>query len=563
MKDAVVTALSFLPLKKEELAKRIEAPKDPSKGDFALPCFTLAGELKQPPAEIAKNIAEQVVPGEFFERIVAEGPYVNFFTNKIKLAGEVIDRVRKEGNLFGSQKIKERAFIEISSPNTNKPLHLGHIRNIILGQAMTNIMRHMGNTVIVTAINNDRGVHICKSMLAYDKFGNGVTPEKMNRKPDHFVGDYYVKFAQKAKENPELEIEAQTYLQQWETGDKKMHILWKQMRDWALAGFTETYKKFNVHFDTQAFESEIYKHGKDVVQSGLAQNVFIQRPDGSIYADLTQEKLGEKTLLRKDGTSIYVTQDLYLAQQRHKELDFNKGYYVVATEQNHHFRVLFTLLKKLGHSWADKLYHLNYGLVHLESGRMKSREGTVVDADNVLEEMTELAMQEVESRYPELHADEAHDRAFAIAMAALRYYFLKVERLRDVTFKPKESLRFDGDTGPYLLYSYARSQSILRKANYNAKLTFSVGEYLEEQEKALVRELAHFPDIVKHAYEAHAPNVIANYAFTLAKTYSDFYHTCQVIGSDKEAFRLHLVHTFGHVMKNALNLLGIPVIAQM
>lgn len=567
MKQAVSKLLAqHLSLSTEALEALLETPKGVQHGDIAFPCFTLAKTWKKAPAQIAHELAAQLSSSlkaaKEFEKIEAAGPYVNFFIDKQLLAQQTLQAVLKQREKYGSTKLQRKVVIEFPSPNTNKPLHLGHARNIIMGQAVTNILRFTGARVIVTNLNNDRGIHICKSMLAYEKFGKSDTPQKAKRKPDHFVGDYYVRFAQAAKEHPALEQEAQTCLQRWEAGDKQTRALWKKMNSWALKGFEKTYTLFGLTIDKDYYESDIYDKGRDIVLAGFRKGIVTKNSDGALIIDLSAQELGEKVLLRADGTSIYITQDIYLALLKHKEFAFDVSMYIAASEQNYHFKALFATLEKLGYPWAKKLYHLNYGMVHLESGRMKSREGNVIDSDNLIEEMKTLARGEIEHRYPALSKKEKEQRTHAITMAALRYYFLKVDRTKDITFKPEESLSFEGDTGPYLLYSYARARSILRKAHYNLKKKYTIGA-ISDTEKALITHVTHFPDIVQKAYASFAPALIATYAFQLAQTFNEFYHHEKVIGSQEEAFRLRLVDAFSQVLKNALALLNITVLEKM
>lgn len=561
MVKEIIKSLEFTGLGNKKLGELIEVPKDFTKGDYAFPCFILAKEQKKNPVEIAKNIASKIKMKNF-EKVEAFGGYVNFFVNQKEFAKEIIGKISKEKACYGSQRNNEKVVIELSSPNSNKPLHLGHARNIILGQSVGKINEFVGNKVKLVTVNNDRGVHICKSMIAYDKFGNGNTPEKSGKKSDHFVGEFYVKFAKESKKNKKLEEEAQECLRKWERGDKKTLKLWEKVNDWAFEGFAKTYKEFELNFDKEYFESDIYLSGKKVVMKALKDKKVFRKEDGAIYADLNKQGLGEKVLLRGDGTSIYITQDLYLAQKRQKDFKFDKMIYVVANEQDYHFKVLFELLKKFGYSWNNKLEHLNYGLVHLESGRMKSREGTVVDIDELIDTLKKIATKEIEERYKKLHADEVANRAFAISMAALRYYFLKIDKRKDTTFKPKESLSFEGDTGPYLLYSYTRALSVLEKANYRKQKKFEIGK-VEECERKLIKELSRFPEIVDKAYKESSPNLIANYCFEIAKTFSKFYQDCPIIGNEEEQFRLKLTDCFSQVMKNSLHLLGIVVIPEM
>lgn len=559
--EIIKQLFKHLSINKQQLNSLIEIPPSPELGDYAFPCFTLAKTMKKSPNEIAQELAKKITSKEF-EKVEAKGSYVNFFLNKQKIAEQTISKILKEKNKYGSQKIKESSLVETPGPNTNKPLHIGHARNIILAQSLQKLLQFVGNNVKIVNINNDRGIHVCKSMLAYDKFGKNETPESQRKKSDHFVGDFYVKFAQEVRNNPSLEQEVQEYLKKWEQGDKKVLATWKKMNTWAFQGFKETYKKFNLKIDKEYYESKTYKQGKEIVFEQFRKGNVKKKEDGAFYVDLSSQGLGEKVLLRADRTSIYITQDLYLAVQRKKEFKFDKMFYVVANEQIYHFNTLFTLLKLFGYKWANKLVHYNYGLVHLESGRMKSREGTVVDSDDLIAELESLAWKEIETRFPEINRKEKESRAEKIALAALRYYFLKVERGKDMLFKPEESINFEGNTGPYLLYAYARAKSILRKANYKKKTKLKIPE-LEPSEKILLTQLASFPETVAKAHEALAPNLIANYAHQLSQTFNEFYHSNKVIGSENEDFRLALVDAFSQVLKNSLNLLAIETLENM
>ncbi len=561
MKELIIFSLvEHIALSKERIAELIEIPKDTSHGDYTFPCFVLAAQYKKNPVQIAQELAGKIT-GDEFEKIEARGPYLNFFLNRSLLAQQTLKKILKEKEQYGTRKIKERIVIEFPSPNTNKPLHLGHARNIITGQAVTNLLEFTGNKVQVTNLYNDRGVHICKSMVAYEKFGKGDSPEKAKRKSDHLVGDYYVKFAQAAKENPDFEKEAQESLKKWESGDKKTLELWKKMNDWAFKGFEKTYKLFDLKIEKNYYESNLYNRGKEIVLEGVKKGIVKKKEDGAFFIDLTPYGMGEKILLRADGTSIYTTQDIYLAILKYEEFKFNRSLYVCASEQNYHFKALFKMLELLGYPWAKNLVHVSYGMVNLESGRMKSREGNVVDSDNLVQEMKDMASEEIEKRHKELSQKEKDYRSKTIAMAALRYYFLKVDITKDVTFKPEESLSFEGDTGPYLLYTYARAQSILAKAQKVKKK--SALPQLTDKEKQLIIYLTTFPQVVSSAYNSLAPNLIANYAYHLAQKFNEFYHSHQVIGSEQEAFRLALVEAFAQVLKNALSLLGIPVLKKM
>jgi arginyl-tRNA synthetase len=561
MKDQIIKSLSKLTGQKEEfISSLIEVPKDFALGDYAFPCFNLSKQLKKNPVDIAKEIAEKLNE-PLFEKVKSQGPYVNFFINRSYLAKEVVKSILKEREKYGSLNIKESAVIEFPSPNTNKPLHIGHARNIVLGQSVSNILRFCGNDLKTVNLNNDRGVHICKSMIAYEMYGKNDTPKKSKIKSDHFVGNYYVTFSKKVVEQPDLEKKAQEYLQKWERKDKYVFSLWKKMNSWALKGFNETYKKFNLKFDKEYFESDIYNKGKIIAQEALEKKVASKKSDGAIFINLSNEGLGEKIILRSDGTSIYITQDLFLAQQKEKDFKLDKSIIVSATEQNYHFKVLFSILKKLGKKWADKSIHLNYGMVNLESGRMKSREGNVVDSDDLIKELEDLASNEIIKR-ENIPTKESKKRAKIIALCALRYYFLKVDRIKDVVFKPEESISFEGDTGPYLLYTYARARSILSKAKYKESLNFT-SQNISAEEKQLLLHLSKFKEIVFNSYNQLAPNLIANYTFHLAQLFNEFYHKSQVIGSKEEKFRLCLVDASSQVIKNALLLLGISTLEKM
>ncbi len=546
-----------------EIAALNGVPKESSMGDYALPCFPLVKKFKKNPVEIAREIAGKLGNATGFEKIEAVNGYVNFFVDKKKVAVEVLNKIEVEKDRYGASKEGKgkKIIVEFASPNTNKPLHLGHLRNISIGQSVSNILDFYKNKVIKTSINNDRGVHICKSMIAYEQFGNGTTPEKEGKKSDHFVGNYYVLFNKKAREDKNYEMMAQECLRKWEMNDKKTVELWKKMNAWALEGFKKTYKILGVVFDKEYYESKIYKKGKEIVELGLKKNMFSKKDDGAVVINLENEGFGEKVLLRSDGTSIYITQDLYLAKLRHDEFKMDGGIYVVANEQDYHFKVLFSILKKLGFKFADKLHHLSYGMVELPEGKMKSREGNVVDADDLIKNMQDLAKEELKKRYS-LPKKELEERSLKITLAAIKYNLLKIDIAKNIVFNPREAIHFEGDTGPYLLYSYARARSILRKTGKKISGKFEVKE-INDKERVLINELNGFPEVVAHAYNGFAPNLIANYAFSLAQTFNEFYHSSQVIGSDEESFRLKLVSCFAQVLKNALYLLGIGVVEEM
>ena len=425
----------------QEINEKIEIPPDSLMGDFAFPCFFFSSKLRKNPNEIALKIKNEIKksPKEISE-IKVSGAYLNFFVNKKILAVNIIKEIIKENKRYGSNNSEkgEKISVEFPSPNTNKPLHLGHLRNMAIGESVSRILEFSGGKVFRNSLNNDRGIHICKSMIAYEKYGGNKTPESAKTKSDHFVGDYYVLFSE--KKIPEEY--AQEMLIKWENKNKKIIALWKKMNKWALDGFKETYKKYEIKLDKEYFESEIYLEGKEIVEQGLKKEIFRKKPDGSIFIDLNNEKLGEKIVLRADGTSIYITQDLYLAKLKFDELKINSSIYVVGNEQDYHFNVLVSILKKLGFSFADKIKHLSYGMVVLPEGRMKSREGKVVDADDLIEEIRRLAKKELISRSA-LSQKKLELRSLKIALASIKYFLLKTDINKDMLFNPEESIRFD------------------------------------------------------------------------------------------------------------------------
>ncbi len=478
--------------------------------------------------------------------------------------------------------------VEYSSPNTNKPLHLGHIRNNLLGYALSNIIAANGNRVVKTNIVNDRGIHICKSMLAWLKWGNGVTPESSKKKGDHLIGDYYVEFDKHykaelgelmaqgmSKEEAEaaspLMAEAREMLVKWEAGDVQVRKLWETMNGWVYEGFDETYRKLGVSFDKIYYESDTYLVGKETVLDGLQKGVFYRRPDESVWADLSGDGLDEKLLLRSDGTSVYMTQDIGTAQLRFRDYPIDKMVYVVGNEQNYHFQVLSLLLDKLGFSWGKGLVHFSYGMVELPEGKMKSREGTVVDADDLMEEMIATARetsQELGGKLDGLTPEEAAEINRIIGLGALKYFMLKVDARKNMLFNPKESIDFNGNTGPFIQYTYARTRSIERKAAESEIVveTASVPAGISEKECSIIRMLNEYPSVVRQAGSDYSPSSIANYAYELAKEYNQFYHDYSILREediDIKAFRILLTRNVGKVIKSAMNLLGIEVPERM
>ena len=486
--------------------------------------------------------------------------------------------------------------IEYSSPNTNKPLHLGHVRNNLLGNALANIVAANGNKVVKTNIVNDRGIHICKSMLAWKKYGNGETPETSGKKGDHLVGDYYVSFDKhykaevkelmakftaqgmsddeakaKAEAESPLMQEAREMLVKWEAGDPEVRGLWEMMNNWVYAGFDETYKKMGVGFDKIYYESNTYLEGKEKVMEGLEKGFFYKKEDGSVWADLTAEGLDHKLLLRGDGTSVYMTQDIGTAKLRFADYPINKMIYVVGNEQNYLFQVLSILLDKLGFEWGKSLVHFSYGMVELPEGKMKSREGTVVDADDLMEEMIATAKETSQElgKLDGLTQEEADDIARIVGLGALKYFILKVDARKNMTFNPKESIDFNGNTGPFIQYTYARIQSVLRKAAESGIVIseqIPAGIELSEKEEGLIQMVADFAAVVKQAGEDYSPSIIANYTYDLVKEYNQFYHDYSILREENEAvkvFRIALSANVAKVVRLGMNLLGIEVPSRM
>lgn len=540
-----------------EFTTLITIPPDPKLGDYAFPCFKLGGN----PKEAAEKLKAKLKLPEFIERVEVAGPYLNFYLNKELLTKQTLTNVHTKKNKYGQGNQKKVMVVEFCSPNTNKPLHLGHVRNMALGDAMCNLLSFQGNNVHPVEIVNDRGVHICKSMLAYQRWGNKKQPDK---KTDHFVGDYYVLFAQKAKEDPELEKEAQEMLIKWEQGDKEVKALWKMMNTWVLEGFKQTYARFGIKFEKEYYESEFYVHGKEIAQEGLKKGIFFTDETGAVMIDLEKYGLGKKAVLRADGTSIYLTQDLYLAELRQKDYHFNQLLYIVANEQNLHFKQLFKVLELLGREYAKNLHHLSYGMVNLPTGKMKSREGTVVDADDILNELSALAEQEVLKRYEHLSKEEVKKRGEFIALGAIKFFMLKTDAVKEMIFNPQESISFEGETGPYIQYTHARACSILRKAPPTS-VVVDYSLLKEKEEQALVRLIYNFPEQAGKAAEQHKPHLITNYLMSLSQAFNESYHAHQVIIDDEKLMsaRLKLVDSVRQVLENGLNLLGIHAPEEM
>lgn len=637
--QSAVQELFGINLEKVEL----QATRKDFEGDITMVIFPLLKLIKGNPVELGNKIGQYLVDNAgivtrynvvagFLNIVIADSYYINFF-NDIK--GD-----EHFGYVTPAQDGKA-VMVEYASPNTNKPLHLGHVRNVLLGYSVANIIKASGTKVYKTQVVNDRGIHICKSMLAWEKFGNGETPETSGLKGDKLVGKYYVEFEKafqaeysewleteegeaeflkdkntsladkfETKEGakkiyPELSEdgedsvdffadeslkkqfksnfkdkyfnkysqlgeEAREMLRKWEAGDEAVVALWEKMNGWVYKGFDATFEAIGVDFDKNYYESNTYLLGKDIVDAGLEKGVFYKKEDGSVWIDLTPDGLDEKLVLRKDGTSVYITQDLGTAVQRVKDFpDVGGMVYTVGNEQDYHFKVLFLILKKLGYDWAEHLYHLSYGMVDLPSGKMKSREGTVVDADDLISEMTETA-QKIAEELGKLdgYSDEEKARLYKIiGLGALKYYILKVDPKKRILFDPKESVDFAGNTGPFIQYTYARIQSLLRRADFDVTVTLAPEQInLHEKEKELLKQVAHFPEVVQSAAAGHSPALVANYTYDLVKEYNSFYQSIPVLGAEAEnekVFRVQLSKKVGETIKSAFSLLGIDVPERM
>ena len=577
---------------------QIQKTKKEFEGHLTLVVFPFLKMSRKGPEQTAQEIGEYL---KVNEPAVAAFNVIKGFLNLTIASATWIDLLNEiqADEQYGLVKATETSplvMIEYSSPNTNKPLHLGHVRNNLLGNALANIVAANGNKVVKTNIVNDRGIHICKSMLAWKKYGNGETPETSGKKGDHLVGDYYVSFDRhykaevkelmtefaaqgmsedeakaKAEAASPLMQEAREMLVKWEAGDPEIRGLWEMMNNWVYAGFDETYRKMGVSFDKIYYESNTYLEGKEKVMEGLEKGFFFKKEDGSVWADLTAEGLDHKLLLRGDGTSVYMTQDIGTAKLRFQDYPINKMIYVVGNEQNYHFQVLSILLDKLGFEWGKSLVHFSYGMVELPEGKMKSREGTVVDADDLMEEMIATAKETSQElgKLDGLTQEEADDIARIVGLGALKYFILKVDARKNMTFNPKESIDFNGNTGPFIQYTYARIQSVLRKAAESGIVVpgqIPAGIELSEKEEGLIQMVADFAAVVKQAGEDYSPSIIANYTYDLVKEYNQFYHDFSILREENEAvkvFRIALSANVAKVVRLGMSLLGIEVPSRM
>ena len=577
---------------------QLQKTKKEFEGHLTLLVFPFLKMSRKGPEQTAQEIGEYLKANE--PAVAAFNVIKGFLNLTIASATwiELLNEIQADEQ-YGLVQVTDASplvMIEYSSPNTNKPLHLGHVRNNLLGNALANIVAANGNKVVKTNIVNDRGIHICKSMLAWKKYGNGETPETSGKKGDHLVGDYYVSFDKhykaevkelmakftaqgmsddeakaKAEAESPLMQEAREMLVKWEAGDSEIRGLWEMMNNWVYAGFDETYKKMGVSFDKIYYESNTYLEGKEKVMEGLEKGFFYKKEDGSVWADLTAEGLDHKLLLRGDGTSVYMTQDIGTAKLRFADYPINKMIYVVGNEQNYHFQVLSILLDKLGFEWGKSLVHFSYGMVELPEGKMKSREGTVVDADDLMEEMIATAKETSQElgKLDGLTQEEADDIARIVGLGALKYFILKVDARKNMTFNPKESIDFNGNTGPFIQYTYARIQSVLRKAAESGIVIpeqIPAGIELSEKEEGLIQMVADFAAVVKQAGEDYSPSIIANYTYDLVKEYNQFYHDYSILREENEAvkvFRIALSANVAKVVRLGMNLLGIEVPSRM
>lgn len=554
----------------------IETPSDLSFGDIALPCFQFAKILKKSPNEISKDLSQELIKylkskeslKSLIEEINSIGPYINFKINKKTIINDLYNSIKNKSFPFiQNSDVKKTIMIEYSSPNLNKPQHLGHLRNNFLGYSLSKILEETNNKVIKSNLYNDRGVGVCEAMYAYMYLTDKKDPG--DQKPDHYVGDLYVLFQKEKKKNPDLEEEAKKLLKRYEEKDPRVLEVWKKITSWVEQGYKETYELIGSKFDVIYRESEIYEEGKKIVYEGLKKGIFIKK-DGAIIAPLTQKNLPDKVLIKKDGTSLYMTQDIALAKKKFQDFDLDLSVYVVASEQELHFKQLFEICEMLGIAPKEKLYHLSYGIVQLPEGKMKSREGTVVDADFLIQDLINMAKEEINKREnteKSTNPDEKEkqDLAKKIALGAIKFYLLKTEPKRDVIYDPKESLSFDGETGVYLQYTYARIKSILRKyeSNFNNSIKdITLKKILEsvemnEDEKILSSMLSQFDDLIKQSAENFKPSFIANYLIKLAQAYNSYYHRYQILNSQEREFRIVLSLIIGETIKKGLDLLDI------
>lgn len=562
-----------------------QATKKEFEGNLTIVVFPFLKASRKAPEATADEIGQWLTANE---PIVEKFNVIKGFLNisiKPSFWVETLSEIA-QAEKFGIKEADEHSdlvMVEYSSPNTNKPLHLGHVRNNLLGYSLSQILKANGHKVVKTNIVNDRGIHICKSMLAWKKWGNGATPESVGKKGDHLIGDFYVAFdkhykeelkelmasglsQEEAEQQSPLMLEAREMLRKWEQGDKEVRSLWSMMNEWVYAGFDDTYKRMGVDFDKIYYESDTYLEGKDLVLGGIEKGIMYRKDDNSVWADLTADGLDHKLLLRGDGTSVYMTQDIGTAKLRYQDFPIDKMVYVVGNEQNYHFQVLALLLDKLGFKWGKDLTHFSYGMVELPEGKMKSREGTVVDADDLMDEMIHSAAEASAERLKDVSQEEAAEIARIIGLGALKYFLLKVDPRKNMTFNPKESIDFNGNTGPFIQYTYARIQSVLRRAEQSELGCITGSPIPSDKEIALIQKIADFPSIVEEAGRTYSPALIANYCYDLAKEYNQFYHDYSILKEEDKAtrqLRLLISCITARTLKDATALLGIEMPSRM
>lgn len=542
----------------------LESPKDPSHGDIAFPCFTLAKQLQKSPVQIAQDIVSQIDTDEIISSAVATWPYINFFVQPVYLAKKVIGSVLKQKHDYGRGERKdEKIVIESPSPNTNKPLHLWHVRNMLLGNALDAICLFAWYESIKVEVVNDRGIHICKSMLAYKLFADNAEPDK---KSDHFVGDWYVRFAQEAEKDPALDGQAKIMLKNREEGDTDVHALRKKMNTRAIDGFKTTYQRYGTRIDKHYYESDIYQEGKKIIMEWLDKWIFVRDPKWNIAFPVTKKdgEISYFVVLRADDTAVYATQDIALAAQREKDYHMDRMVYIVGNEQADYFKTLFLVLEALGYSFATWSYHLSYGMIALPDGKMKSRTGNVVDADTLADDMHKQSADLLRERYTELSDEDITAKAETIALAAIKFFMLKYDVVKDFVFDPAQSLSFDGETWPYMLYTYARCTQIIAKASVSID-NFDEALLQEEWERKLLLHLANFADIISKAAQDYKPDLVARYILDLTQLFNRYYQQTHIIVEDTslQAARVALVMSVQQVLENALNLLGIETVEKM
>ena len=569
----------------EDSQIQLQKTRPEFEGNITLVVFPFVKLARKAPAQVAAEIGEELVKSDIVAKYNAVQGFLNLVIDDAFWIKQ-LEAIDADEN-YGQQPARDKLMmVEYSSPNTNKPLHLGHVRNNLLGYSIAKIQEANGWKVVKTNIVNDRGIHICKSMLAWLKYGNGETPESSGKKGDHLIGDYYVRFDKEykaqiaelmakgldeetAKKDAPLILEAQKMLRKWEANDPEVRALWAKMNEWVYAGFDETYQRMGVSFDKIYYESNTYLEGKSEVEKGLASGQFYRREDGSVWADLTKDGLDEKLLLRSDGTSVYMTQDIGTAKLRFQDFPIDKMVYVVGNEQEYHFKVLSILLDRLGFPFGKELVHFSYGMVELPNGKMKSREGTVVDADDLMDKMVEDAKEISKDKVNTLQGiteDEANEIARKVGLGALKYFILKVDPRKNMLFNPAESIDFNGNTGPFIQYTYARIRSVLRKAEQEAKSQELIANSLEEKELALIQRLCEYPAVVRNAGDNFSPAVICNYAYDLACDFNSFYHDLSILNEPdaaKRALRLLLAKNVAKVLQSAMRLLGIEMPERM